>query len=52
MCDFRIDAQEMCDKFGTTPARLAQMFDAAQKVFGDMIEVSPKGRRSPRRAGR
>ncbi len=43
MCDFRIDAQEMCDKFGTTPARLAQMFDAAQKVFGDMIEVSPKG---------
>ncbi len=43
MCDFRIDAQEMCDKFGTTPARLAQMFDAAQKVFGDMVEVSPKG---------
>lgn len=43
MCEFRIDAAEMVQSFDVTPTRLAQMFDDAAKVFGDMVEITPEG---------
>ncbi|WP_372837654.1 oxygen-independent coproporphyrinogen III oxidase [Phaeovulum sp.] len=43
MCDFRIDRAEILGAFEVTPERLADMFAATQKVFGDMVEVSDAG---------
>ncbi len=49
MCDFRIDAQEMCRDFGATPAELSAMFARVSDTFGDMVEVSPAGLSIPER---
>ncbi|SIS64527.1 oxygen-independent coproporphyrinogen III oxidase [Phaeovulum vinaykumarii] len=43
MCDFRIDANEITTTFGISPTRLAEMFDEAAKVFGEMVEITPEG---------
>lgn len=43
MCEFRIDAAEISDRFGTTPARMRQMFEAANRAFRGLLEVSDAG---------
>ncbi|MBC7138081.1 MAG: oxygen-independent coproporphyrinogen III oxidase [Defluviimonas sp.] len=50
MCDFHIDAGEMIRDTGATPAQLTALFGAAQRAFGDMVEVTPAGLSIPERA--
>ena len=45
MCEFRVDASEMQDKYGLTPAQLQQVFDPVIGQFGNMVEVGPWGLR-------
>jgi len=50
MCDFRIDAVEMIQDWGATPAQLSALFGAAQAAFGDMVQITPEGLFIPERA--
>ncbi|WP_343116583.1 oxygen-independent coproporphyrinogen III oxidase [Ostreiculturibacter nitratireducens] len=49
MCDFRIVAKEMIERFRVTPERLAELFEAAAKSFPGMVEVSSEGFSIPER---
>lgn len=50
MCDFRIDAAEMCDSYGATPGKLTDLFAQVQRAFPEMIDVTPQGLSIPERA--
>lgn len=47
MCDFRIDAQEMRDRFGIAPDRLDAMFADAARPFGSLVAHDAEGFRIP-----
>lgn len=39
MCDFRIDANEICRDFKVSAEQLRTLFDAAARDFGDMVNI-------------
>ena len=39
MCDFRVSGADLTARFGTDPARIATLFQAARARFGDMVEL-------------
>ncbi len=39
MCDFRIDANEICQRFDVSPVQIAQMFEDAGNAFPEMLEI-------------
>jgi oxygen-independent coproporphyrinogen-3 oxidase len=43
MCDFRIDAAEMRDRFGVSAAQLAILFGRAREAFGEFVDVDEDG---------
>ena len=43
MCDFRIDAAEMQDSFGVSPAQLDRLFREAVQRFPGFVELGPDG---------
>lgn len=50
MCDFRIDADEMCRDYAGNAHEIASMFADAARDFGDMVEVGNGSFRIPDRA--
>lgn len=50
MCDFRISAAEIRDRFGVSNARLQEIFHHAARPFEDMVEVTANGVFIPERA--
>ncbi|MCA0272069.1 MAG: oxygen-independent coproporphyrinogen III oxidase [Proteobacteria bacterium] len=47
MCDFRIDAAEICDSFGLSRAQLKEYFAPVSKEFGDMVRIDADGLEIP-----
>ncbi|HQU66934.1 MAG TPA: oxygen-independent coproporphyrinogen III oxidase [Albidovulum sp.] len=47
MCDFRIDADEICHSFGLTRAQLKEYFAPVSKEFGDMVRIDDSGLEIP-----
>lgn len=43
MCEFRIDAKEMVDRFAITPADLRAMLDTTNQSFDGLLQVSDEG---------
>ncbi len=43
MCDFRIDASEMTERFGLDPAALAQLFAPILARFKEHVQTAPDG---------
>lgn len=43
MCDFRIDAGEICDRFGVSRDWLAEQFERANRHFEGLLEVTDEG---------
>ncbi|MDI3338484.1 oxygen-independent coproporphyrinogen III oxidase [Defluviimonas aestuarii] len=50
MCDFRIDANEICRDFNISAEQLRTLFDTAARDFGDMVEIGPGAFSIPERA--
>lgn len=47
MCDFRIDAEEICRSFGLGRAQLEEYFAPVSKEFGDMVRIDDGGLEIP-----
>lgn len=47
MCDFRIDADEICHSFGLGRARLKEYFAPVSKEFGDLVRIDDGGLEIP-----
>jgi oxygen-independent coproporphyrinogen-3 oxidase len=47
MCDFRVSRAELLRDFGTSPARLDDLFAAAKAEFGSFFEVTADGAAIP-----
>lgn len=47
MCDFRIDADEICRTFGLSAARLKEYFAPVSKEFGAMVRIDAQGLEIP-----
>ena len=43
MCDFRIDADEICDQFEVGKPELAAILNRTAEVFGGLLDVSSEG---------
>ncbi len=43
MCEFRIDADEICARFGLSPSRLRMILEAVNSRFQGLLEVSDEG---------
>jgi len=50
MCEFRIDAAEMVERFAITPARLNTLLQATNKQFDNLLEVGETGLFIPHQA--
>ncbi|GHE04863.1 coproporphyrinogen III oxidase [Defluviimonas sp. 20V17] len=50
MCDFHVSSDELVARFGLAPAELAAMFEAVEKAFPGMLDVSAEGLEIPQRA--
>lgn len=50
MCDFQINAAEICEKFDITPAALDRIFQEAERAFPGMVELSLDGLYIPKKA--
>lgn len=47
MCDFRIDAGEICRTFGLSPAALKEYFAPVSKEFGNLVVIDHRGLEIP-----
>jgi oxygen-independent coproporphyrinogen III oxidase len=47
MCDFRIDADEICHSFGLSRTQLKEYFAPVSKEFGDMVRINDSGLEIP-----
>lgn len=50
MCDFEVRSDELIRDYGTTPARLSELYTAAATAFPEMVEVRGEGFFIPERA--
>jgi oxygen-independent coproporphyrinogen III oxidase len=50
MCDFRVDRAELLASFDTTPARVAELLEAAKRQFGIMVRLDQDGLTIPKQA--
>ncbi len=42
MCDFRIDAAEIAERFAVPQAQVAEMFEETARAFPDVLDVTPE----------
>ena len=47
MCEFRIDATEMCDTFGVSPEKIRKMLDDSAAQFAGLLRVDDTGLHIP-----